>query len=239
MPKDYEPGKKYPAILDVHGGPRAVYSKIFFHEMQVWAGAGYFVFFCNIHGSNGQGNKYGDLRGRYGTVDYDDLMKFTDAVLAKYSDIDQTRMGITGGSYGGFMTNWVIGHTDRFKAAASQRSIANWLSFEHLSDISPEFCVDQVGATEDDDPAKVWFHSPLKYAKYATTPTLFLNSDEDYRCPMAEGMQMFHALLANRVEARMTVFHGENHELSRSGRPENRLRRLNEIQKWFDGHLDK
>jgi dipeptidyl aminopeptidase/acylaminoacyl peptidase len=239
LPKDYEPGKKYPAILDVHGGPRAVYSKIFFHEMQVWAGAGYFVYFCNIHGSNGQGNKYGDLRGRYGTVDYDDLMSFTDAVLAKYPDIDQTRMGITGGSYGGFMTNWVIGHTDRFKAAASQRSIANWLSFEHLSDISPEFCVDQVGAAEADDPAKVWFHSPLKYAKNVTTPTLFLNSDEDYRCPMAEGMQMFHALLSNGVEARMTVFHGENHELSRSGRPENRLRRLHEISNWFAGHLDK
>jgi len=237
LPKDYQAGKKYPAILDVHGGPRATYSKAFFHEMQVWAGAGYFVFFCNIHGSNGQGNQYGDLRGRYGTVDYEDLMKFTDAVLAAYPDIDQTRLGITGGSYGGFMTNWVIGHTDRFKAAASQRSISNWLSFEHMSDIAPEFCVDQVGASEDDNPEKVWLHSPLKYVKNVKTPTLFLNSDEDYRCPVEEGMQMFHALLSHGVESRMVVFHGENHELSRSGRPKNRLSRLQEIQNWFDGHL--
>lgn len=239
LPKDYQAGKKYPAILDVHGGPRATYSKAFFHEMQVWASAGYFVFFCNIHGSNGQGNQYGDLRGRYGTVDYEDLMKFTDAVLAAYPDIDQTRLGITGGSYGGFMTNWVIGHTDRFKAAASQRSISNWLSFEHMSDIAPEFCVDQVGASEDDNPEKVWLHSPLKYVKNVKTPTLFLNSDEDYRCPVEEGMQMFHALLSHGVESRMVVFHGENHELSRSGRPKNRLSRLNEIQNWFDGHLGK
>ena len=239
LPKDYQAGKKYPAILDVHGGPRATYSKAFFHEMQVWASAGYFVFFCNIHGSNGQGNQYGDLRGRYGTVDYEDLMKFTDAVLAAYPDIDQARMGITGGSYGGFMTNWVIGHTDRFKAAASQRSISNWLSFEHMSDIAPEFCVDQVGASEDDHPEKVWLHSPLKYVKNVKTPTLFLNSDEDYRCPVEEGMQMFHALLSHGVESRMVVFHGENHELSRSGRPKNRLSRLNEIQNWFDGHLGK
>ncbi len=237
LPKDYQAGKKYPAILDVHGGPRATYSKAFFHEMQVWASAGYFVFFCNIHGSNGEGNQYGDLRGRYGTVDYEDLMKFTDAVLAAYPDIDPTRLGITGGSYGGFMTNWVIGHTDRFKAAASQRSISNWLSFEHMSDIAPEFCVDQVGASEDDDPEKVWLHSPLKYVKNVKTPTLFLNSDEDYRCPVEEGMQMFHALMSHGVESRMVIFHGENHELSRSGRPKNRLSRLNEIQKWFDGHL--
>lgn len=239
LPKDYRAGKKYPAILDVHGGPRATYSKAFFHEMQVWAGADYFVFFCNIHGSNGQGNQYGDLRGRYGMVDYEDLMKFTDAVLAAYPDIDQTRLGITGGSYGGFMTNWVIGHTDRFKAAASQRSISNWLSFEHMSDIAPEFCVDQVGVSEDDNPEKVWLHSPLKYVKNVKTPTLFLNSDEDYRCPVEEGMQMFHALLSHGVESRMVVFHGENHELSRSGRPKNRLSRLNEIQNWFDGHLGK
>lgn len=237
LPKDYQAGKKYPAILDVHGGPRATYSKAFFHEMQVWASAGYFVFFCNIHGSNGQGNQYGDLRGRYGTVDYEDLMKFTDAALAAYPDIDQTRLGITGGSYGGFMTNWVIGHTDRFKAAASQRSISNWLSFEHMSDIAPEFCVDQVGASEDDNPEKVWLQSPLKYVKNVKTPTLFLNSDEDYRCPVEEGMQMFQALLSHGVESRMVVFYGENHELSRSGRPKNRLSRLNEIQNWFDGHL--
>lgn len=237
LPKDYQKGQKYPAILDVHGGPLATYPRVFFHEMQLWASRGYFVFFCNIHGSAGQDNEYGDVRGKYGTIDYDDLMNFTDKVLATYPDIDQARLGITGGSYGGFMTNWVIGHTNRFKAAASQRSIANWLSFEHVSDISPYFVNDQVAGSSDNDLEKLWEQSPLKYVANVETPTLFINSDEDYRCPISEGTQMFHALLSHGVEARMCVFHGENHELSRSGQPKHRIRRLNEITDWFDKHL--
>lgn len=237
LPKDYQEGKKYPAILDVHGGPLATYPRVFFHEMQLWTSRGYFVFFCNIHGSAGQDNEYGDIRGKYGTIDYDDLMAFTDSVLAAYPDIDQARLGVTGGSYGGFMTNWVIGHTDRFKAAASQRSIANWLSFEHVSDISPYFVNDQVAGSIDDNPEKLWEQSPIKYVKNVKTPTLFINSDEDYRCPISEGTQMFHALLSHGVESRMCVFHGENHELSRKGQPKHRIRRLNEITDWFDKHL--
>lgn len=237
LPKDYVKGQKYPAILDVHGGPLSAYSRVFFHEMQFWASQGYFVLFCNIHGSAGQNNEYGDIRGKYGTVDYNDLMNFTDEVLVQYPDIDRERVGITGGSYGGFMTNWVIGHTNRFKAAVSQRSIANWISFEHISDISPYFVNDQVAASSDFDVEKMWQQSPLKYVKDVKTPTLFINSDEDYRCPISEGTQMFHAILSHGITAKMFIFHGENHELSRSGKPKHRIRRLKEITSWFDKYL--
>lgn len=118
--KNYDETKKYPAILDIHGGPKTVYGKVFYHEMQVWASKGYFVFFCNIHGSDGRGNEFMDIRGKYGTIDYDELMQFTDKVLETYPQIDASKVGVTGGSYGGFMTNWIIGHTDRFACAASQ-----------------------------------------------------------------------------------------------------------------------
>lgn len=237
LPKDYDPAKKYPAILDIHGGPKTVYGKVFYHEMQVWAGKGYFVFFCNIHGSDGRGNEFMDIRGKYGTIDYDELMQFTDKVLELYPQIDTTKVGVTGGSYGGFMTNWIIGHTDRFAAAASQRSIANWISFSQTSDIGPYFGDDQQAASYYDNPEKLWWHSPLKYARNVKTPTLFIHSDEDYRCPLSEGLQMLNAILDQNVEARMCLFHGENHDLSRTGLPQHRLRRLNEITNWMEQHL--
>lgn len=126
-PADFDEKRTYPAILDIHGGPKTAYGEVFFHEMQFWAGQGYVVFFCNPTGSDGRGDRFADLRGRYGQIDYEDLMAFTDAVLDRVPQIDTRRLGVTGGSYGGYMTNWIIGHTDRFAAAASQRSIANWV----------------------------------------------------------------------------------------------------------------
>ena len=237
LPKDYDETKKYPAILDIHGGPKTVYGKVFYHEMQVWASKGYFVFFCNIHGSDGRGNEFMDIRGKYGTIDYDELMQFTDKVLETYPQIDTSKVGVTGGSYGGFMTNWIIGHTDRFACAASQRSIANWISFSQTSDIGPYFAQDQQSATYYENPEKLWWHSPLKYARNVKTPTLFIHSDEDYRCPLCEGLQMLNALLDQNIEARMCLFHGENHDLSRTGLPQHRLRRLNEITNWMEQHL--
>ena len=113
---------------------------------------------CNPRGSDGRGNAFADIRGKYGTIDYDDLMRFLDATIAAYPQIDPTRLGVTGGSYGGFMTNWIIGHTQRFKAAASQRSIANWVSKFNTTDIGYYFNADQVGATPWSDPEKLWWH---------------------------------------------------------------------------------
>lgn len=235
-PKDFDPAKRYPAVLDVHGGPKTVYGPVFYHEMQLWAGMGYFVFFCNPKGSDGRDNDFADIRGGYGTVDYENLMDFTDAVLAAYPQIDPKRVCETGGSYGGFMTNWIIGHTDRFCCAASQRSISNWLSFWGVSDIGPYFVPDQNAGNLYESPQQLWDRSPLKYAPFVKTPTLFIHSDEDYRCPLEQGLQMLSALVQHGVETRMCLFHGENHELSRSGKPKHRLRRLREITDWFEAH---
>ena len=236
-PIDYDPAKKYPVILDIHGGPKTVYGPVFYHEMQYWAGRGYFVIFCNPTGSDGRG-AFMDIRGRYGTVDFEDLMAFTDAALEAYPAMDRKNLFETGGSYGGFMTNWIIGHTDRFKACASQRSISNWFSMYGVSDIGVEFTEDQNLSTPWQNPEKLWFHSPMKYADQVKTPTLFIHSFEDYRCPIDQGYQMFTSLIAHGVEARMVCFKGENHELSRSGKPSHRLKRLQEITNWFEKHRD-
>ena len=235
-PVDYDKTKTYPAILDIHGGPKTVYGNVFYNEMQVWANMGYFVFFTNPHGSDGYGNEFADIRGKYGTIDYEDLMNFTDYVLEKYP-IDKSRVGVTGGSYGGYMTNWIIGHTDRFKCAASQRSISNWISKFGTTDIGYYFNADQNQATPWINHDKLWWHSPLKYADKAKTPTLFIHSEEDYRCWLAEGLQMFTALKYHGIEARLCMFRGENHELSRSGKPKHRIRRLTEITNWFEKYL--
>jgi len=236
-PAGYEAGKKYPAILHIHGGPRTVFGSVYHHEMQMWANAGYFVFFCNPRGSDGRGNEFGDINGKYGTVDYQDIMEFTDEMLKKYPDVDMAKVGVTGGSYGGFMTNWIIGHTDRFAAAASQRSIANWIAFEHTSDIGTSFTLNNQATTTRENVEKLWWHSPLKYADKCTTPTLFIHSDRDYRCWMVEGLSMFTALKMHGCEARLCLFKGETHELSRSGKPQNRIRRMEEILGWMDKHL--
>lgn len=236
-PVNFKQGEKYPGILNIHGGPKTVYGDVFFHEMQYWTNEGYVVFFCNPRGGDGKGNEFADIRGKYGTIDYDDLMKFTDTVLEKYSFIDKERVGVTGGSYGGFMTNWIIGHTNRFKAAASQRSISNWISFFATTDIGYYFADDQNGATPWSDFEKLWFHSPMKYADKVTTPTLFIHSEEDYRCWLPEGLQMFTSLKYHGVDARLVMFRGENHELSRSGKPKHRIKRLKEITNWFNKYL--
>lgn len=236
-PVDFEEGKLYPGILDIHGGPKTVFGGIFYHEMQYWANEGYFVFFLNPRGSDGKGNEFADIRGKYGTIDYDDIMNFLDMVLINYPELDKDNIGVTGGSYGGFMTNWIIGHTERFKAAASQRSISNWVSFFGTTDIGYFFADDQNGATPWNDIDKLWFHSPLKYADRVTTPTLFIHSEEDLRCWLAEGLQMFTSLKYHGVDSRLCMFRGENHELSRSGKPKHRVKRLEEITNWLDKYL--
>lgn len=233
-PIGYEEGKKYPVLLEIHGGPKTVYGSVFYHELQYFATRGYFVVFCNPRGSDGKGNEFSDIRGKYGTIDYDDLMNFLDLALESYADMDENNQFVTGGSYGGFMTNWIIGHTDRFRAAASQRSISNWISMFNTTDIGYYFADDQNLSSPWDNQEKLWWHSPLKYADQVKTPTLFIHSEEDYRCWLTEGLQMFTALKYHNVESRLCMFRGENHELSRSGKPKHRLRRLTEIDEWFE-----
>ncbi len=236
-PANYEEGKKYPTILDIHGGPKDAYGKSFFHEMQYWANKGYAVIFTNPTGSDGRGSEFARLKGSFGDIDYDDLMRFVDVAIEKVSFIDRDRLGVTGGSYGGVMTNWIIGHTDRFQAAASQRSISSWTSFTTLSDIGYSFGYGYTGGDPWNNYEDLWKQSPLAYANQVKTPTLFIHSDEDYRCPLPEGLQMYSALRHFNVPSRIVIFKGENHELSRSGKPKNRIKRLREITQWFELYL--
>ncbi len=238
-PINFDPNKTYPMILDIHGGPKTAYGEVFYHEMQLWASKGYFVIFCNPHCSDGRGDEFSDYLKHYGATDYDDIMKFVDKALELYPQIDPERLCVTGGSYGGYMTNWIITHTDRFKAAAAQRSISNRVADFYYSDYSYDTTYEN-GIPLNEDAIKLfWDRSPLKYVENAVTPTLFIQSTEDYRCPFPEAVQLFSALKWKGVETRICGFKGENHELSRSGKPEHRLRRLLEITNWMENHVNK
>ena len=235
-PMNYDPEKSYPVILDIHGGPKTVYGPVFYHEMQYWATKGYFVIFCNPVGSDGRGDKFADIRGIFGTIDYDDIMRFVDKALEMYPQMDKEHLYETGGSYGGFMTNWIIGHTDRFRAVATQRSISNWVTMYGVCDIGPDFVPDTCLSDPWHDLDRMWEQSPMKHAANMKTPTLIIHSFEDYRCPVDQAYQLFTTLLEHGVESKMVLFRGENHNLSRNGKPKHRVRRINEITGWFDTH---
>ncbi|GHS94214.1 S9 family peptidase [Synergistales bacterium] len=239
-PVGFKGGEKYPTILNVHGGPKVAFGDIYHHEMQCWAARGYAVIYCNPRGSDGLGSEFADIRGKYGKDDFHDILTFVDWCVKNLSFVDGSRLGITGGSYGGWMTNWAITHTDIFKAAVSQRGISNWISKFGSCDIGYYYVEDQHLGTPWRNSENPWRDSPLKYAEYLSqvkTPTLFVHSEEDFRCELGQGLQMFTALKIFGVESKLCVFKGENHELSRSGKPLNRLSRLREIAEWFDGHL--
>lgn len=241
LPKDFDSTKQYPAILDIHGGPKTAYGTLFYHEMQVWANMDAIVFYTNPHGSSGRTNQFANIYGDYGTRDYDDLMTLTDEVCNRYPNIDTNRLAVTGGSYGGFMTNWIVSHTNRFKVAATQRSISNWISFYGVSDIGYFFAPDQIHGDlwSEKGQEKLWNHSPLKYVNNVSTPTLILHSKFDYRCPIDQGYQFFTALKHRGIDTRMVILNEENHDLSRSGKPKARLLRLHEITNWLFNYLKK
>jgi dipeptidyl aminopeptidase/acylaminoacyl peptidase len=230
---------RVPGILYVHGGPKTAFGHSYMHEFQAFAGAGYAVIYFNPRGSDGYSEKFADIRGQYGTRDFEDLMEGLDWVLKKYPQIDGYRLGIAGGSYGGFMTNWAIGHTARFRAAVTDRSIASWTSFWGTSDIGPYFTEDQIGGDPWNSTEKLGNDSPLSYAPKVETPLLVVHSMEDYRCPMVEGLEFFTALKKLGKEAELVLFPGENHDLSRVGKPKHRVARLNHYIRWFDGHLKR
>jgi len=228
---------KSPAILYIHGGPKTAFGFSYMHELQVYAAAGFAVIYTNPRGSDGYTERFADIRGNYGDRDFKDLMEALDQATKQFPFIDETRLGIAGGSYGGFMTNWAVGHTDRFKAAVADRSISSWISFFGTSDIGPYFTEDQMAGDLWADEGKLLSFSPLRYAKNVTTPLLLVHSVEDYRCWMVEGLQFFTALKYLGKEAEMVLFPGENHDLSRTGKPKHRVARLKQYLRWFDAHL--
>ncbi len=230
---------KVPGVLYVHGGPKTAFGHSYMHEFQAFAGAGYAVIYFNPRGSDGYSEKFADIRGKYGTRDYDDLMEGLDHALKKFPPIDGDRIAIAGGSYGGFMTNWAIGHTTRFRAAVTDRSIASWISFWGTSDIGPHFTEDQIGGDPWNSEEKLLNDSPLRYVSNVETPLMLVHSMEDYRCWMVEGLEFFTALKKHGKEAELVLFPGENHDLSRVGKPTHRVARLGHYIRWFDEHLKR
>ncbi len=238
-PIDFEEGERYPTILNIHGGPKGAFGEILFHELQVLANNGYAVIFSNILGSAGKGNEFADIIGKYGREDFDDLMKVVEEAERRFDFIDENNWVVTGGSYGGFMTNWIVTQTDKFKAAVTQRCISNWISMFSTTDIGYYFVEDQLEETPWSDFEELWDRSPLKYADKVETPLLFIHSRKDYRCWESEAIQMFTALKYHGVESKILLFEDENHDLSRNGRPKQRMKRLEEMVDWFDHYIDQ
>jgi len=237
-PIGWQAGRKYPLILSIHGGPAGQYGVDWYHEFQVYAAKGYAVLFTNPRGSTGYGQKFErGIVNEWGGKDYLDVMNGLDAALRRYPWIDQDRMGVTGGSYGGFMTNWIVGHTDRFKAAVTLRSLSNFISDDGTRDgaygHSPDFGGDIFQRYE-----LYWDRSPLKYARNVKTPTLILHSDNDYRVPIEQGEQWFRALRHFGVTAEIVFFPRENHNLTRTGEPKHLVESLNWQLYWFDRFLN-
>lgn len=236
-PAGFDPKKKYPSILEIHGGPLTQYGSYFMHEFYFLAAHGYVVHFCNPRGGRGYGETHAKAIWRdWGSADYADLMAWTDYV-AQQPYIDRTRMGVTGGSYGGYMTVWIIGHTDRFKAAVTQRCVSNFVSMWGSSDLNWSFQHEINDKAPFEDLRTFWDHSPIKYIGNAVTPTLVIHNEMDLRCPIEQGEQVYVALKRLGVETEMVRFPDEFHGLSRTGRTDRRIARLNHILRWFDQHL--
>ena len=236
-PPGFDPSTTYPAILEIHGGPQVQYGNFFMHEFYFLAAHGYVVYFCNPRGGQGYGEEHCKaIHNNWGTVDYDDLIAWTDVVVAK-PYIDKDLMGVTGGSYGGYMTNWIIGHTDRFKAAVTQRSVSNLISMYGSSDFNWAFQTEFGDVPPWEDLDNYWRQSPMKHIANVKTPTLVIHSEQDQRCAIEQGEQIFVALKRLGVDTELVRFPDEPHGLSRQGRTDRRIARLNHILRWFDRYL--
>ena len=236
-PPGFNPSKKYPSIMEIHGGPVTQYGKYFMHEFYYLAAHGYVVYFCNPRGGRGYGEEHAKaIYGDWGKNDYTDLMAWAD-YMEKQPYIDRSRMGVTGGSYGGYMTVWIIGHTQRFKAAVTQRCVSNFISMWGSSDFNWTFQMELGNKPPFEDLQYYWDHSPIAYIGNAKTPTLVLHNENDMRCPIEQGEQVFVALKTLGVDCEMVRFPEEFHGLSRTGRTDRKIARLNHILRWFDKYL--
>jgi len=237
-PVGFNPRRKWPLVLEVHGGPEAMYSWSFFHEFQLLAARGYAVLYTNPRGSKGYGEAW-DARifADWGSQDADDCLAATRAAAA-LPWVDQTRLGVTGGSYGGIMTAWLVGHTQEFAAAVATRGCYNFHSFYGTSDIGPTFGDYILGGPVYDLEERYRAMSPLTYARQMRTPLLLIHNESDLRCPTEQAEQLFVQLRRiGKVETDLIRFPEESHNLSRSGRPDRRVERLERIVGWFDRFL--
>ena len=228
-----------PGLLNIHGGPASQYGHGFFDEFQVYATAGYAVIACNPRGSSGRGRAHTEAvtGDGWGVVDVEDVGHVVAAALARFPRIDADRLGVMGGSYGGFLTGWLTAHEDRWTSAVVERALLSFPSFAGTSDIGATFPMSYTGADYPDGWGTWWAKSPLSVVDRVTTPTLVLHSEEDHRCPISEAEQWFMALLRNGTETEFLRFPGEGHELSRSGKPRHRQERFEAILAWHARHL--
>jgi dipeptidyl aminopeptidase/acylaminoacyl peptidase len=245
-PAGAEPGTRYPTLLNVHGGPFTQYGYRFFDEFQLQAAAGFGVIYCNPRGSSGYSEAWGrairgpecssDPGSGWGGVDFADVMACADTACEQFGWVDPDQLGILGGSYGGFMTSWTVGHDSRFKAACSERACNNLLTMEYTADIGG-FVRSYVGVDHLRNPAEYLRQSPVSYVTDMTTPLLILHSEQDLRCPVSQAEELFVALRLLGREPVMYRFPAENHELSRAGAPRHRIMRAELILDWFREHL--
>jgi dipeptidyl aminopeptidase/acylaminoacyl peptidase len=243
-PPDFDPSKRYPAILTIHGGPFTQYGTAFFDEFQVMASGGYVVLFSNPRGGSGYSEEHGrairgplnDAGPGWGVRDYEDLMAVVDTALEQYDFIDGDRLGVIGGSYGGYMTTWIIGHTNRFKAAISERAVNNLVSMFGSSDLFWVF-ERQFGGPLWENVDAYLEKSPSTYAANIETPVLVLHSEQDLRCNIEQGEHLFTLLRLMGKDVEMLRFPAESHELTRSGSPLHRVTRFEAVLDWFDRYL--
>jgi dipeptidyl aminopeptidase/acylaminoacyl peptidase len=242
-PAGFEEGTRYPALLNIHGGPFTQYGNGFFDETQVYAGGGYAVLYANPRGSSGYAESWGraimgpgELGPGWGSVDYEDLMAVVDTALERYDFIDPERLGVLGGSYGGYMTSWIVSHTNRFKAAISERAVNNLVSMYGSSDVGWVF-KGYHGDFVHDAVDKYLQISPWTYAKQIETPLLIMHSENDLRCNIEQAEVMFTTLRLLGKEVEMVRFPAESHELTRSGNPVHRVQRFELVLDWFDRYL--
>jgi dipeptidyl aminopeptidase/acylaminoacyl peptidase len=232
--------EKVPLLLNIHGGPASQYGFGFFDEFQVYAGAGYGVVACNPRGSAGRGDDFlrAVVGSGWGQVDYADITAAVAGALDRYDRLDPDRMGVMGGSYGGFMTGWIIGKENRWKSAVVERALTVWTSFSGTSDIGGVFPENYTLASYPDAWDRWWELGPLAMAHQVTTPTLVLHSETDWRCPIEQAEQYFMALLRNGTTTEFLRFPGEGHEMSRTGKPKHRVERFEAILDWHHRHLE-
>ena len=236
-PPGFEPSQKRPLVMEIHGGPHSQYGWSFFHEFQVLAGMGCLVFYVNPRGSDGYGEEFKRAVVRdWGGEDYHDLMTALDRLIEREGSVDESRMGVGGGSYGGYMTNWIVGHTDRFAAAVAMRSLSNLVSEYAQHDIVLWGQL-EMGPPTWSDPDELWRRSPIRYVDRIRTPLLLTHGEMDLRCAISQAEEIFGALRLLGREVELVRFPGESHDLSRGGRPDRRLERLRRVTAWFATHL--